>query len=1035
MDALIYSHQCCAKPRLRNRLMSIAIGISMLTGLSPLLADDPINFETQVWSILQSSCFGCHGDEEQQGQLRLDAREIVLHGGIGGPAVVPGNPDKSLLIQRIRSDDHELRMPLEDDSLSNDDVAVLVKWIEQGARWPDGVGSAAKPPKKHWSYIAPARPSLPSVQDSDWVRNAIDLFVLSQLEDKEIASSPMVEKRRLIRRLSLDLLGIPPSVDEVERFASDEQPDAYARLVETYLASPLYGERWARPWLDLARYADSNGYQADQYREVWPFRDWVIDSLNRDMPYDQFTIEQIAGDLLPDATLAQKIATGFHRLTTCNVEAGVDPEANRVEQVVDRVNTTGMVWLATTFECMQCHNHKYDPFSQKEYYQVFAYFNQTPLEVEGNGVSYNFVGPKMDLPLTAKQQETRDEINEKLETANSRLNETRDKTLAGLPQWEANLLESLENEPEWHLIQIDNFHSKNGADHRILADGSVLVTGERPDIDTYELQISTTADAVTGFKLETLTHEELPGEGPGRFEKSRPNFVLNEFVLTDVDGNAVQLEGAIADYSQPNFDVKNAIDGDLKTAWAIAAEFHKPHTAEFLTSEVIRDDGKKRWKLRMEMNYGGGRTIGRIRLSAMTGTRSMTGVSDAIVDIVKTPEAERESAQTKQLKDYFLKQSEEVAKLQKQVDAVKQELANVKPTTTLVMVEDQERETHVLKRGNFNSPGESVFVGTPRVLNGLPEASLQNRLGLASWLIDRSNPLTARVAVNRWWAEFFGRGIVATEEDFGTQGDLPTHPGLLDYLAVEFMENGWSMKYIHRLIVHSSTYRQSSRTRNDLDDIDPNNLMLARGPRFRLDAEQIRDNALQISGLLQNKIGGPPVYPPQPNGLWRHVGRNAPKYTTSTGTDRYRRGIYTVWRRSAPYASFTNFDAPDRAACVVRRARTNTPLQALTLLNDVAFLEMARAFGERIHSLKSGSRDEKILFAFQSAVSRQPTARELKILQEVFESELTKFKQNNEHARQIVSEAQQSTKDVSELAAWIQIGHILLNLDETISKS
>ena len=1034
MSALILSHHCCAKRRLSCFLTSAAIGILMLSGFSPLRAGDTINFKKQVWPILQASCFGCHGADDQQGQLRLDAQAIALHGGIGGPAIVPGKPDESLLIQRIRSDDDEKRMPLEDDPLSDDDVAVLVKWIEQGARWPDGIGSAAKPSPKHWSYTSPERPAIPSVEDTRWVSNAIDLFVLSQLESHQIAPSPEVQKRRLIRRLSLDLLGIPPSVDEVERFALDERPDAYARLVERYLASPLYGERWARPWLDLARYADSNGYQADQYREVWPFRDWVIDALNRDMPYDQFTVEQIAGDLLPNATLAQKIATGFHRLTTCNVEAGVDPEANRVEQVVDRVNTTGMVWLGTTFECMQCHNHKYDPFTQKEYYQVFAYFNQTPLEVEGNGVSYNFVGPKMDLPLTAKQQVQRNVVNERLEKANAKLNEARETILAGLPQWETDLLESLVDEPKWHLLQIDAFRSKNGAGHRMLEDGSVLITGERPDIDTYELQISTTADAITGFKLETLTHDELPGKGPGRFEAVRPNFVLNEFVLTDIGGNSILLEDAIADYSQPNFDVKNAIDGDLKTAWAIAAEFHKPHAAEFLTSEAIRSDGKKQLKLRLEMNYGGGRTIGRIRLSAMTGTRSMQGVSDAIVAIVKTPVAERKPAQTKQLTDYYLKQSEEVTKLQKQVDAVKKELADVKPTTTLVMVEDQSRETHVLKRGDFKSPGGSVLMGTPRVLNGLPEEAPQNRLGLASWIVDRSNPLTARVAVNRWWAELFGRGIVATEEDFGTQGDRPTHPKLLDYLAVEFMESGWSMKHIHRLIVHSSTYRQSSKSRDDLKDIDPNNLLLARGPRFRLDAEQIRDNALQISGLLQHKIGGPPVYPPQPNGLWRHVGRNAPKYATSTGTDRYRRGIYTVWRRSAPYASFTNFDAPDRAACVVRRARTNTPLQALTLLNDVAFLEMARAFGERIHVLPSGSRDEKIVFAFQTAVSRYPTAREMEILQEVFESELTKFKEDAGRAKKIVDESQQSLKDVSELATWIQIGHILLNLDETISK-
>lgn len=1016
----------------------LAMGLiitALFGGLSDLRADAPVDFESQVWTILKAKCFVCHGEEDQQGQLRLDAKAVVLHGGISGPTVVPGNTSKSLLLSRIQSSDPELRMPLDDEPLSDTDVRVLTQWIKQGANWPDGFGSNAQPPKKHWAYVPPERPILPDVRNSDWVSNALDLFVLSKLESKGVAPSPIVDRRRLIRRLSLDLLGIPPTVEEIETFVSDDRPDAYSRLIERYLASPLYGERWARPWLDLARYADSNGYQADQYREVWPFRDWVINALNNDMPYDQFTIEQIAGDLLPDATLAQRIATGFHRLTTCNVEAGVDPEANRVEQVVDRVNTTGMVWLGTTFECMQCHNHKYDPFSQKEYYQLFAYFNQTPLEVEGNGVSYNFVGPKMDLPLSAEQQAQRDSISKRLAVANAELSETQDEFLMGFEQWQTEVIESIESEPEWHVFKIDSFESKNGASHRILDDGSVLVSGKRPDKDVYELQVSTAVSDISGIKLETLTHAELPGKGPGRFEADRPNFVLNEFVISDADGNEeIQLKDAIADYSQPNFDVKNAIDGDLSTAWAIAAEFHKPHQAEFLTTELIKTQGTRRFKIRMEMNHGGGRTIGRIRLSAMTGKRSSKAIGDAILAILETPEEDRNPAQQKQLKEFYLKQSKDIVALEKQVAAIKKELDEIKPTTTLIMVEKESRETHIHKRGNFKTPGESVEIGTPGVLNSLPDNAPKNRLGLAYWLIDRSNPLTARVAVNRWWAEMFGRGLVATEEDFGTQGDLPSHPQLLDYLAVEFMQSDWSMKHIHRLIVSSSTYRQSSKAREDLAEIDVNNLLLARGPRFRMDAEQIRDNALRISGLLQHKMGGPPVYPPQPNGLWRHVGRNAPKYATSTGTDRYRRGIYTVWRRSAPYASFTNFDAPDRAACVVRRARTNTPLQALTLLNDEAFIEMARAFGDRIHSRDSGAIADKIRFAFQTALARLPTAREIQIIKDVFESELARFSENHEQAKQFVHKDHHDREDIAELAAWIQIGHILLNLDEAISK-
>ena len=671
-----------------------------------------------------------------------------------------------------------------DDPLSDEQISLIRAWIDQGADWPDGVGADVDSLETHWAYKRPVRPTLPSGLRQTWGRNPIDAFVLARLEREKLAPSVEADKARLFRRVSLDLIGIPPTVEEVDAFLSDERPDAYERVVKRLLASPRYGERWARPWLDLARYADSNGYQADQYREVWPYRDWVIRAMNGDMPFDRFTIEQIAGDLLPAATLNQKIATGFHRQTTCNVEAGVDPEENRVNQVIDRVNTTGTVWLGTTIECGQCHNHKYDPFTQRDYYGLFAYFNNTPLEVKHTtATTYDFYGPKVEMPLSAEEGSRKTTLKQELATLNDKLKP--------------------------RLVELE---SEQAAWEKELAE---------------------------------------------------------------------QIRGA-----------KNS--------------------------------------------------------SAASQTPKLPV---AVARILKVPPEKRKPNQKRQLQDEFLKRYPEIKKLNDRAVALRKQLAGIQPTTSLVMVEQQKpRTTNIFKRGNFLTPGDAVQAGTPRALHQMAKDAPRDRLGLARWLVSSENPLVARVTVNRWWAEFFGHGLVWTEEDFGTQGEPPTHPQLLDWLAVEFMESGWSMKHIHELIVASATYRQSSRVTPKLLERDPQNRLLARGPRFRLPAEMIRDNALAVSGLLSTKAAGPPVFPPQPKGVWRHVGRNAPKYIVATGEDRFRRGIYTIWRRSAPYAAFVNFDAPDRAACVVKRPRTNTPLQSLTLLNDAAYVEMALALATRMAS-------------------------------------------------------------------------------------
>ena len=834
-----------------------------------------VDFARDVAPIFAAHCNDCHGPDVQEGRLRLDAKTIVFKGGLSGKTIVPGNSKKSLILRRLIDGDKEERMPLDADPLSEKEIAVIRNWIDQGAVWPDGVGSDIKSLETHWAYIKPVRPELPTFQKpgfskkpgflpANWIRNPIDAFVLSHLEKEKLTPSAGADKARLLRRVSLDLIGIPPSVEEVDAFLNDDRSDAFQRVVKRLLASPRYGERWARPWLDLARYADSNGFQADQYRDVWPYRDWVIQAMNDDMPFDQFTIEQIAGDLLPNATLSQKIATGFHRQPTCNVEAGVDPEQNRVNQVIDRVNTTGTVWLGTSIACSQCHTHKYDPFTQRDYYRLFAYFNSTLIEVKHtNATTYDFYGPKLSLPLTKEQEQKHEELTEKLAAANAKLK----------PQ----------------LAEI----------------------------------------------------------------------------------------------------------AKLQTVWE--------------TEQTARINDKK----------------------AAGSTENKGKLPPAIVAILKLPIKKRK------LRNQFLKSHPDVKKLSDRAAALQKQLAAAKPTTSLVMVEQEKpRETHIFKRGDFLKPLAKVDAGTPGSLHQTAADAPQSRLGLARWLADKENPLVARVTVNRWWAEIFGRGIVRTEEDFGTQGDLPTHPELLDWLAVEFMENGWSMKHIHEVIVNSSTYRQSSRVTPKLLERDPENRLLARGARFRLPAEMIRDNALMASGLLSTKAGGPPVFPPQPPGVWRHVGRNAPKYVAATNEDRFRRGIYTIWRRSAPYASFVNFDAPDRAACVVKRPRTNTPLQSLTLLNDKAYLEMAMALaGQMAANAELTSNRDRVIHGFRRCFARQPTDFETDHLLGVYQRELKRYEKDPKTATTIVGKTK-LPKGVSpaELVAWFHVSHILMNLDEMITK-
>ncbi|MEX2137954.1 MAG: PSD1 and planctomycete cytochrome C domain-containing protein [Pirellulales bacterium] len=772
----------------------------------PPAAARQVDFVKDIQPLL-ARCTNCHGIEMQEAGLNLQVKKGALLGGDNGKVILPGKSDKSRLVMAVSRVDPELMMPPEGEGqpLTAEQVGFVRAWIDQGAKWPD---AASVMGSGHWAYQKPVRREPPPIADDNakqggWPRNVIDSFVLARLLQEGLHPSPELDRVRLIRRVSLDLIGLPPTPEEVDAFVNDQASDAYEKIVDRLLASQHYGERWARPWLDLARYADTHGFEKDPRRTIWPYRDWVINALNQDMPFDQFTIEQLAGDLLPNATLEQRIATGFHRNTMINTEGGVDPEEYRVAAVVDRVNTTATVWLGTTLACAQCHTHKYDPFTQQEYYQFFAFFNSNADKSTSDG--------DMLLLPTPEQQAPLDEI-----------------------------------------AQLEAVQSKS------------------PELKEVRDRLAAAKKKLNGEVAKTLVMKELP----------------------------------------------------------------------------------------------------------------------------------------------------------------------------------EPRETFVHVRGNFLNKGDKVEPGVPEVLHELniAEGETPSRLTLARWLVSPDNPLTARVVVNRMWEAFFDRGLVETSEDFGSRGERPMHPDLLDWLSTEFIREGWSMKRLQRLIVLSATYRQAANVTPELLERDPHNRLLARGPRMRLSAEAVRDQALAVSGLLSRKIGGPSVMPPQPEGLWNSP-YSSEKWQTSSGEDKYRRGLYTFWKRTSPYPSFMSFDAPSREFCVVRRPRTNTPLQALTLLNDPVYVEAAQALARRMMNEGGDEMASRASLGVRLVLSRAPQPAEVERLVALYEGELVHYRQDANAAESMAGKldrkqseekseagAKANEFDTAELAAWTVVANVLLNLDEAVTK-
>jgi len=1030
-----------------------------LVGASPSgpASLDNVDFARDILPIFAKRCYSCHAGDEVEGEFHLDSRETALRGGESGkPAIVPGSSATSPLVALISSADSLSRMPPKGKALTTDQIRLISAWIDQGAEWSMPGAAGAGDPHWHWSYRPVSHPTPPPTDtgiSSTWTRNGIDSFVLDRLKQEGLAPSPEAPRETLIRRVSLDLIGLPPTIEEVDAFLADTRRDAYQRLVDRLLASPRYGERWARPWLDLARYADTHGYEKDDRRVMWPYRDWVIDALNRDQPYDRFTIDQLAGDLLPSPTLDQLIATGFHRNTMTNEEGGVDPEEFRVDAIVDRVNTTASVWLGTTLACAQCHDHKNDPISQKEYFSVYAIFNNAEIDTRPHATGSFAAGAMVPVPAKgrAKDLESADAEIARLERVLATQTPELD---AAQAEWESRCKSDLDR---WVLLRPTETKATSSATFTLQDDGSTLVGGESPASDTYTVTADTDLVGITAIRLEVIPDASQPGGGVGRSSHSNivlANVAVAAAALTDPSvepGAPVTLDAAVADFEQStdfggggHWPITAAIDADPKTGWAIGAKAKEPHTAAFRFARPLLHAA--RLTITLDQPYGGQHTIGRFRLSATSGPwPPVATLPQDIATLIAIPTGDRTVEQHARLAGYYRATAPSLGPARERLAQLSKDRAGMIVASALVMRElAAPRETFVQHRGNFMDLGERVQPGVPAILPPLPEGEPPNRLTLARWLVDPKNPLTARVAVNRMWEQHFGRGLVGTSDDFGTQGDEPTHPELLDFLASEFVRGGWSMKSLHKLIVTSATYRQSSRITPELLELDPENHLLARGPRFRVEAEMVRDIALAASGLLSPKIGGPSVFPPQPDGVWTMI-YNSDQWTPSTGEDRYRRGLYTFWRRTAPYPAFASFDAPSREIACTRRPRTNTPLQALTTLNDPAFIEAAAGLARRALA-SAPDTDSRIVFAFRTCVARRPTRSERERLIALYTQQLDLYTADPVAAKALIDsippppEFAASNVPVSaaaspaEYAAWINVGNILLNLDETITK-
>ncbi len=1006
------------------------------------IADSPkTDYLKQIRPLFQAKCYSCHGREKQEGGFRLDLRSRALEGGDGGIAIAPGNSHKSELYHRISGTGDGDKMPPEGEGtpLSKAELALVKRWIEQGAKWPKSSDQNEKlPGSDHWAFQPLKTNPLPQVQLTSWVKNGIDAFILQKFEQEKILPSDEADRGTLIRRVYLDLIGLPPSIKEYERWTSDTDPNWYEKLVDHLLASPHYGERWGRHWLDLARYADSDGFEKDSKRpHAWRWRTWVINALNEDLPFDQFSIEQLAGDLLPKPTTNQLVATGFHRNTLINREGGTDPEEDRVKRTVDRTNTLGSVWLGMTVGCAQCHTHKYDPLTQREYYRLYAFFN-------------SLTEPDIGAPLPAERA-AYEKANQTYQKDHGPLvKSTQDyeqnQLRQSLAKWET---QSPDKTPLWTILNPESVHAKQNTTLKILPDRSVLAEGHNPGrAEIYTLTFKTKLKNINGIRLEALPDSSLPKNGPGRSPSG-------DFELTMLTVKAAALESpkstkeiplnkAQASFETAGYKVDRVINNSPHTGWSISPQQGKKQIATFETKDAFGFD--KGTLITVSLQHSTTRklyhNLGRFRLSLTTGSKplALTGMTDLIADTLNTPQNKRTPEQQQELSEYYRTIDPQLNKLKDAELAHRKKAPKNPATTTKAQVVDHlkvPRKTHLMVRGDFLNPADEVHPNTPAVLPSLNSQN-PNRLDLARWLFSPQNPLTPRVTVNRIWNHYFGRGIVSTLDDFGTQGEPPSHPELLDWLAIQFRDNNWSLKQLHKLIVTSATYRQSSNSRPELAERNPYNTWLSHQNRLRVEAEIVRDQALAVSGLMKHKIGGRSVNPPQPDGIASLGYANSVKWPTSKGDDRYRRGLYTFFQRTVPYPMLMAFDSPDSNLSCTRRERSNTPIQALTIWNDPVFFECSQALGKRIVAEtqnKNSNLDTRIKRAFQLCLARQPSDEEISIVKQLYQDQ-TQLLKSDQAAVSQLTKAQKvpAGSTPQEVATWIIIGRVLMNLDEFVTR-
>ncbi len=990
----------------------LLIGFATLL-FSPLTAcaDAPVNFSREIRPILSENCFSCHGPDEKarQADLRLDQEATSKAISNGTSAIVPGKPEASSLMHRIESVDADEIMPPPDShkKLTSRQKELLKRWIAQGAAWGN-----------HWSYVPILNSPLPTNAES----HPVDAFIHVRLAQDNLMPSPEASKETLIRRVTLDLIGLPPTLEEVDAFVNDSSAKAYDKVVDRLLTSPHYGERMAVDWLDAARYADSNGYQVDRDRELWPWRDWVIRAFNDNMPFDQFTIEQLAGDLLPDATLDQRIATGFHRNHMLNEEGGIIAEEFLAEYTADRVETTAAVWLGQTFNCARCHDHKFDPFTQRDFYAMKAFFHNVPergVGIYGNPIRQN-APPFLKIPAPEIEAKIA-ELKLKTETSKSRFAAVVDQSSVGLDAWANRVVTNIVNWEPTELLE-----ASGGA--------------QTPTIDstTYSVEIGpqTKRAAVT---LKTKISNVRATAMRLVCTTTAPTVSLQWNELKVSGKEPLKLRARAGGESMKTTELAKVLDKNRKTVAKVLLKPESPVEAVFEFAEALEGESPTEIDISIEIDGADGPSSWQVFIS---GSETELIVPSFILLVAKKEPTQRSEAETKQLREFRLTQHPEHQRLSDELESLKKQTTTAEGEipTTLVMEEMLEpRETFVLMRGAYDKPGEAVRAATPSVLPGLSDGLPLNRLGMAKWLVSPQNPLTARVTVNRLWQQVFGKGIVVTSEDFGSQGALPSHPELLDWLALEFMNNGWDVKHVMKLMVTSATYRQQSNLKITLHDIDPDNHLLARGPRRRLNAELIRDQALAASGLLVRKLGGLSVRPYHPPGLYEQVtaGNGYNVYVPGTGDDLHRRSLYTYWKRSVPNPAMLLFDASFRETCTLRRPSTNTPLQALNLMNDPTYVEAARFIAQRMLRDGGDTIEFRLNHGFRLILARRPRPDEMLVLRGAYEHALTDFGRDEQAAQLLLAVGDagwDKTLNTIDLAALTTVASTLLNLDETINK-